>query len=326
MTQDQADHTTILFVDDEATAVKYFQRAIGPMAPVLTAGSVEEGRAVLDANADRIAVLVSDQRMPGAYGNELLFHARDHYPDMVRILTTAYSELEHTIEAVNQGQIHRYIQKPWEITALRMELRQALDLAALKREHRQLIRDKMQVGQQQLLANRIAALSTLFASLAEPEQCLTLDACLAAAQAAGAVPALPNWAAFDYAELMAQEAWRTAGLRDAVQQQLARMERLHPYSEPEAAMEVLAGLMGARRPSAKQMQLSDTRLLAEYLESASDAALSPQFAGWLAGLLWLGKRGWTLGVAAHSEGVHCELVAAGQPLTPPQLAAWASRF
>ena len=89
---------TILYVDDEANALKYFQRAIAPLANVLTATSVEEGKRILDEQAERIAVLVSDQRMPGAYGNELLSYAWDRHPHIVRILTTAYSELEHTVE------------------------------------------------------------------------------------------------------------------------------------------------------------------------------------------------------------------------------------
>lgn len=91
----------ILFVDDEATAVKYFQRA----APVVTGSSVEEGKRLLDEHASTLLVLVSDQRMPGGYGNELLLYARTKYPHIVRILTTAYSELEQTVKAVNQGQI-----------------------------------------------------------------------------------------------------------------------------------------------------------------------------------------------------------------------------
>ena len=53
---------------------------------------------------------------------ELLRYARERYPHIVRILTTAYSEIEHTVAAVNEGQIHRYIKKPWDITSLRMEL------------------------------------------------------------------------------------------------------------------------------------------------------------------------------------------------------------
>ena len=88
----------ILFVDDEETAVKYFQRAIGAL------GASSDCRlgcgrqvACLINTPIRLAVLVSDQRMPGGYGNELLHYARDRYPHMVRILTTAYSELEQTI-------------------------------------------------------------------------------------------------------------------------------------------------------------------------------------------------------------------------------------
>ena len=77
----------ILYVDDEATALKYFQRALGTLAPIHTAASVEEGKRLLDEHADSIAVLVSDQRMPGAYGNELLVYAWDKYPHIIRILT-----------------------------------------------------------------------------------------------------------------------------------------------------------------------------------------------------------------------------------------------
>jgi DNA-binding NtrC family response regulator len=58
---------------------------------VATAGSVQEGKARLDAHAASLAVLVSDQRMPGEQGNELLRYARERYPHIVRILTTAYS-------------------------------------------------------------------------------------------------------------------------------------------------------------------------------------------------------------------------------------------
>ena len=92
----------ILFVDDEPTAVKYFQRAIASLAPVITAGSVEDGIQLLDKHAASLAVLVSDQRMPGRFGNELLRYARENYPHMVRILTTAYSEIEYTVDAITE--------------------------------------------------------------------------------------------------------------------------------------------------------------------------------------------------------------------------------
>ena len=70
--------TKILYVDDEAMALKYFERLVSPLAPVLTAGSVEEGRAMLLAHGADVAVLVCDQRMPGERGNELLRARKPH--------------------------------------------------------------------------------------------------------------------------------------------------------------------------------------------------------------------------------------------------------
>ena len=136
----------ILYVDDEPMALKYFERLINPMAPVLTALSVEEGKAVLRARGAEIAVLISDQRMPGALGNELLRYARDHHPQMVRMLTTAYSELGEAIEAINTGEIYRYVTKPWDLELLRADMRNALELAETRYERDDLLREKMEIG------------------------------------------------------------------------------------------------------------------------------------------------------------------------------------
>jgi two-component system probable response regulator PhcQ len=326
MSEAHAAGRAILFVDDEATAVKYFQRAIGALAPVLTAGSVEEGRQVLDANAGQIAVLVSDQRMPGACGNELLIYARDRYPHMVRILTTAYSELDYTVEAVNQGEIHRYIQKPWEIAALRMELKQALALAELRADHARLAGEKLQVGQKQLLAGRIGALHMLCASLLAPDQRQAPGAYLAAANAARVRLAAPDWRVLDYADMVAAEAYRSAELRDAVEVQLARMERLHPYSEPAVMLELLASLLAGTRGDDGTLLLADARVLAEFLEAPTQVPVSPQHAGWIAGLLWLCKRGWTVQAASAGTGVACRLQPVASALQPRQLAAWIEQF
>lgn len=103
MTNPGGNEPKILYVDDETLALTYFGRAIGSLAPVVTATSVEEGKRMLDQHAATLGVLVSDQRMPGELGNELLRYARERYPHLVRILTTAYSEIEDTVEAVSKG-------------------------------------------------------------------------------------------------------------------------------------------------------------------------------------------------------------------------------
>ena len=64
-------------------------------------------------NESNVAILICDQRMPEMLGNKILQYAREHYPKMVRILITGYSDMESTIAAINHGQIFRFITKPW---------------------------------------------------------------------------------------------------------------------------------------------------------------------------------------------------------------------
>ncbi|MES2299123.1 MAG: response regulator [Pseudomonadota bacterium] len=328
MTEHHTPAAAILFVDDEATAVKYFQRAIGALAPVLTAGCVEEGRRVLDEQSDQIAVLVSDQRMPGAYGNELLFYARDRYPHIVRILTTAYSEIEHTVEAVNQGQIHRYIQKPWSIDALRMELKQALELATLRGEHARLLREKLQVGRRQLVANRIGAVHALCASLAGPERLQALDAYLSAAAAVGVRALEPNWLLMDYADLVSAEAFRSAALQAQVQERLAQLERDYPDADAGRALAMLGAAFGdtVSTVDGSAVLFAEPRVLTEFLEAPTASALSARHTFWLACLLWLGRRGWSMRMRRTDAGLHGQLAQAGAALTPVELAAWVEQF
>jgi two-component system probable response regulator PhcQ len=318
----------ILYVDDEPNALKYFERAIGALAPVLTAGSVEEGRRVLDENAGRIAVLVSDQRMPGANGNELLSYAWDRHPHIVRILTTAYSELEQTVEAVNRGQIHRYIQKPWEIGALRMELRQALELASLRKEHTQLLREKLLVRQKQVVANRIGGVYTLCASLAGPAQLLPVEAYLAAALTAGLKPPEPDWLLMDYADLVSAEAFRSAAFGAAVREHFIRIELDYQDRGVQPAIEMLAAAFGERLTArgAGSAVFAEGRDLTEFLETPSHAPVSGRHAFWLACLLWLAQRGWSLQVGGTDGALQCRLAQAEVPLTPTQLAAWIEQF
>ncbi|MRV73595.1 response regulator [Duganella sp. FT92W] len=323
-------HTpAILYVDDEATALKYFQRALEPLAPVLTALSVEEGQALLDQHADRIAVLVSDQRMPGAYGNALLSYARDRYPHIVRILTTAYSELEHTVDAVNQGQIHRYIQKPWDIAALRMELKQALELARLRREHAQLLREKLVVRQQQVIASRVGMVYTLCAGIGGLVSCLPVESYLAAAQLGGVAPPEPDWLLIDHADLTSAEAFRNAAFALAVREHLDEIDQRHADAQPERILSMLEENFGAACSvlGTTGVHFRDGADLAEFLASPSADVISSQHAFWMAALLWLGRHGWTLHIApGEGGGVQGKLGRSDTMLTPAQLAAWVERF
>jgi two-component system response regulator PhcR len=148
----------ILYVDDEPQSLKYFTRAFGGEFRVLTAPSAAAAEALLAEAAGGIGVLVTDQRMPVETGAALLGRVKDRYPLVVRLLTTAYADLGEAVSAVNRGEIHRYILKPWDIVALKDELREACALHLRRREERGLLdaRREAMVALASQLAHEVA--------------------------------------------------------------------------------------------------------------------------------------------------------------------------
>ena len=276
---------TILYVDDEAMALKYFERLVSPLAPVLTASSVEEGRAVLDSRGHEVAVLVCDQRMPGARGNELLRHARDHHPGVVRMLTTAYSDIGEAIEAINNGEIYRYISKPWTLEHLRADLRNALDLAELRGERDSLLREKLMVSQGRLIGQRIGQLSVLGAALGREGHEAALHAYVRAALAAGAASPAVDWRHWDHAELQRAEAERAVQCVMAVRRWWARWDgEASSLAEPlQALAQALGGTL-----SDGQCRIEAQDALAGVLGGAPGAAITDGDCVCLAWLLWVG--------------------------------------
>ncbi len=155
----------ILYVDDEEKSLKYFGQAFGEKFAVLTAANAEEGYFLLRKHRDQIAILMTDQRMPGEKGIQLLEKARLLKPQIVRILVTAYSDLEIAIESVNTGAIYKYISKPWDIPLLEVTLKRGLEFFMVQAERDQLLREKMSVLQQVMITDRILSLGILAAGL-----------------------------------------------------------------------------------------------------------------------------------------------------------------
>ncbi len=116
----------ILFVDDDHQEIKYFQKTFASSFDIMTEQSAEDAIITLDAHSNDVAIIVTDQRMPGKAGVDLLQYAHIHYPNIIRILTTAYCDTESAIAAINQAQIFRYIAKPWDIITLDASLSQAM--------------------------------------------------------------------------------------------------------------------------------------------------------------------------------------------------------
>ncbi|MCX7979101.1 MAG: response regulator, partial [Bdellovibrionaceae bacterium] len=104
----------ILCVDDEVSNVDALERLLRKKYDVLKATSGAKGLEILDQNPEGVAVIISDQRMPQMTGVEFLEMSLTRSPDSVRMLLTGYTDIESVVEAVNKGQIFRYLTKPWD--------------------------------------------------------------------------------------------------------------------------------------------------------------------------------------------------------------------
>jgi len=102
----------VLYVDDEENNLAAFMAAFRRNFVIFTAASATEAKRVLEEQT--IHVLISDQKMPGTPGVELLGQAFQKNPDQVRILLTAFSNFEALKQAVNKGYIYKYMSKPWD--------------------------------------------------------------------------------------------------------------------------------------------------------------------------------------------------------------------
>jgi two-component system response regulator HupR/HoxA len=118
----------ILIVDDEPEILRTFEFNYRRDFTIVTAGAVDEALELLRAHD--VAVVIADQRMPGRTGVELLTAARELRPDALRLILTGYTDMETLVRGVNEGEIYRYVTKPWDSSELRGILRQAIDAFA----------------------------------------------------------------------------------------------------------------------------------------------------------------------------------------------------
>ncbi len=119
--------TNILVVDDESRIIRTLGRLLRPHYQTFLANSGEEALDILRNN--RIHVIVSDQRMPEMTGVELLSRVKQLSPNTTRVLLTGYSDLSAVVNSVNEGEIFRYITKPWNNDELFEVVRLASDIA-----------------------------------------------------------------------------------------------------------------------------------------------------------------------------------------------------
>lgn len=118
---------TVLYVDDEEGNRQAFISAFRRQFRVFTACSLQEAWEVLTRN--EVHVVLSDQRMPGTVGTELLQLVRERFPSIRRMLVTGYTDLQAVVDAINQCGVSKYISKPWDPSCIATAVQEAfLDL------------------------------------------------------------------------------------------------------------------------------------------------------------------------------------------------------
>ena len=117
----------ILLVDDEERILRSLSMLLRTQYQIFATSDGNEALQIL--RQEKIHVIISDQRMPIMSGTELLRQARDIAPDTIRILLTGYSDADAALDALNDGEIFRYINKPWGPKELRETIAQAAHIA-----------------------------------------------------------------------------------------------------------------------------------------------------------------------------------------------------
>lgn len=132
-----ADAPTLLLVDDEPSILSALRRLFRPQGyRILTAEGGRAGLAILEQ--EHVDLVISDMRMPEMDGATFLKQVRERWPQIVRILLTGYADITSTVAAINEGEIYRYIAKPWDDNEMLTVVREATARQRLESENRRL--------------------------------------------------------------------------------------------------------------------------------------------------------------------------------------------
>lgn len=136
-----AEKSHILYVDDEHQNLVTFRSNFRKYYQIHVAQSAAEGKQQLAAHPE-IALILSDQRMPGMTGVEFFEEIRTEFPDPIRMVVTAFSDIQAIVEAINIGKVYYYIAKPWNAKELKVIIDNGLKAYRLQKENRSLQAEK----------------------------------------------------------------------------------------------------------------------------------------------------------------------------------------
>src|SRR5918996_105226 len=136
---DVGESTTVLVVDDEPRVLDSLEALLAMDYRVLRAERGDDALKLVVG--EDVAVILSDQRMPGMTGTELLARSREVAPDTVRVLLTAFTDADALMASINAANVYRFLLKPWEPNELVHTVQRGVERWSLTREREQLLRD-----------------------------------------------------------------------------------------------------------------------------------------------------------------------------------------
>ncbi|MBI2282428.1 MAG: response regulator [Bacteroidetes bacterium] len=143
----------VLYIDDEPNNITSFRAAFRRSFNIYSAESAEEALKIIEI--EPVEVILSDQRMPKMTGIEFFQSILTTHPDPIRILITGYTDINAVIDAINIGQVYKYLTKPWIEHEVRTSILNAFELYDLRRQNRELTAKLMDANQKlELLARQ----------------------------------------------------------------------------------------------------------------------------------------------------------------------------
>jgi response regulator RpfG family c-di-GMP phosphodiesterase len=134
----------VLYVDDEANNLTSFRATFRRAFNISTAESADEGMQILEN--EEIHVILSDQRMPRTTGIEFFENVQARFPDPIRILITGYTDINAVIDAINRGQVYKYLTKPWVEEDVKIFVEKAFEVYRLRKENSDLTKKLIDVN------------------------------------------------------------------------------------------------------------------------------------------------------------------------------------
>jgi signal transduction histidine kinase len=185
---------TLLVVDDEPDVVKSVQDLLRLDYRVL--GSTSATKALELMHSEEVHVVMTDQRMPEMTGVEFLSRVRGEYPEAIRLLFTGYADIRAVIDAINQGNVYRYITKPWDPEELQSLIREAIERFDLLVERKKLVamlqRQNRELEQANAELSRASTLKSAFIQVASHELRTPLTILLGLTELTALMPASGN--------------------------------------------------------------------------------------------------------------------------------------